>query len=90
MKCHAIENCGVIHTLRPVAWPRDDRRRKLKYAAYADGVFWRFFGTKAEWEVALRCSYSPPVRGPHAQATERAVLWSEFEGRMMLDRLAAE
>lgn len=87
MKCHAIDVCGVLHSLKPYTWPPDDHRRAWKFAAYADGVFVRFYKTVKDWKQACATSYKAPIRGPFAVATDRAVLWSEFEGRQLLDRL---
>lgn len=90
MKCHAMQYCGVLHSLKPYDWPSSDHRRVWRFAAYADGTFWRFFKTVKDWRAAVSHSYTPPVRGPFADATDRAVQWSEFDGRMALDRVCGE
>lgn len=88
MKVHAVLDCNRIHTLRPQTWPAGDHRKEWRWAAYVDGAFWRFFKRATDWRAALRSYDGREPRGPFAEATDRAVCWSEFEGRRILERLA--
>jgi len=87
MKPHAMMCGAAIHTLVPKRWPAGDPRREWRWAAHVDGMFWRFFRQVGEWRREVAAFFRPEPRGPFAEATEHAVQWSEFEGRMLLDEL---
>jgi hypothetical protein len=86
-KAHAEIHANRMHTLRPQRWPAGDHRKEWKWAAYIDGTFWTFFKRVSAWRMAASVYHNREPRGPHAEATDRAVLWSEFEGRQILERL---
>jgi hypothetical protein len=87
MKPHAMMYGGAIHTLVPATWPAGDHRREWRWRAYVDGNFWRLFKKVSDWRRGVPLYDSHEPIGPYGEATIRAVTWSEFEGRMLLDKL---
>lgn len=87
-KAYALLIAGVIHTLVPFR-AFDGPAREFKWRACRDGVVWRLFKTKGEWERAAKMSARPnPLPdGPQIRAAYRAEVWGAHEAAQLYDAL---
>lgn len=88
-ECYALMKGGRIYTLQPLKKDRDCplSRSGFRYIAYCDGARCGVFKTKKAFEEFVAREPDFESRGPFATATSRAVTWSQFEGKQILQRL---
>jgi hypothetical protein len=89
----ALMRGGRIYTLHPYHGDplrsRNDLKGPWKYVGFCDGQHWGLFRSKKQFRerVEMEPEHTEwEMRGPHADATNRAVQDSEWDGTYLLHK----